>query len=717
MFRATIAAACAALLVAACPLPQAAAQPPASTFTYQGELRASGGPASGPYDFRFRIYDDPIDGNQTIAEVCLVNVSVAGGRFTANIPVPTGFNGTQRYLEIDVRPAVGSCANLAGYTTLSPRQPLTVAPYAGHALNAANTDRLAGQASSFFLNAANLNSGTLAGARLGGAYANQLQLTNALNQITGTFVGSGAGLTALVATNITSGTLPDARLSPNVARRDLANTFALNNTFSQDVFVLSQVGIGTSSPDTRLHVQASADVSPSGGGIVTIGNFPSSAYLKLDGNEIQSFTNGTPSVLQLNASGGNVVIGSTSSVTPLTVTGGTDVTGAGGGYITIGSASTSMRIDENELQVFNAGSPASLVLNAAGGGVGVGIIPVTPLTVGDGTDVSGAGGGYLTVGDATTSVRLDPNEVQALSNGAPSTLFLNNSGGVVDVGNTLDVGNELLVGNSVGVGGVSPLGSLHVLEGTPTFILRSIFESNLSGQSRTFWVEDYAPANALGGYVNYNSETNRFEIGTTEANFLLPAIRMDRGSVNVTVNGNLSKAGGSFRIDHPADPQNKYLYHSFVESPDMKNIYDGLVTTDANGYATVTLPGYFDALNSDFRYQLTVLDDEDQTDVILWAKVVRKIGRDAPNQFTIRTSRPNLEVSWQVTGIRQDAWARANRIPTEVDKPAAERGKYLHPEAHGKPRELGSDHQPERAPTEPQPRGAAPIRRPSAPKP
>ena len=56
-------------------------------------------------------------------------------------------------------------------------------------------------------------------------------------------------------------------------------------------------------------------------------------------------------------------------------------------------------------------------------------------------------------------------------------------------------------------------------------------------------------------------------------------------------------------IDHPLDPANKYLYHSFVESPDMKNIYDGVITTDANGDATVVMPDYFEALNKDFRYQ------------------------------------------------------------------------------------------------------------------
>jgi hypothetical protein len=149
---------------------------------------------------------------------------------------------------------------------------------------------------------------------------------------------------------------------------------------------------------------------------------------------------------------------------------------------------------------------------------------------------------------------------------------------------------------------------------------------------------------------------------------------------NVEVNGTLSKGGGSFKIDHPLDPENKYLYHSFVESPDMKNIYDGTVTTDGNGEAVVTLPDYFDALNSDFRYQLTVIGTFAQ------AIVSQKIKN---NRFGIMTNAPNVEVSWQVTGIRRDAWANKNRIKVEEEKRERERGYYLHPEAYDQPDERG----------------------------
>jgi len=145
---------------------------------------------------------------------------------------------------------------------------------------------------------------------------------------------------------------------------------------------------------------------------------------------------------------------------------------------------------------------------------------------------------------------------------------------------------------------------------------------------------------------------------------------------NVDVLGTIVKTSGSFKIDHPLDPANKYLYHSFVESPDMMNVYNGNVTTDAKGEATVSLPDWFEALNADFRYQLTAIGSFAQA--IVKSKV-------KANRFVIATSEPNVEVSWQVTGIRHDAYADAHRIEVEVDKTGADKGKYLHPVEHGQP--------------------------------
>jgi hypothetical protein len=143
---------------------------------------------------------------------------------------------------------------------------------------------------------------------------------------------------------------------------------------------------------------------------------------------------------------------------------------------------------------------------------------------------------------------------------------------------------------------------------------------------------------------------------------------------SVEINGGLAKASGSFKIDHPLDPANKYLYHSFVESPDMMNIYNGNVTTDASGTAVISMPAWFEALNTDFRYQLTTIGQPTQ------AWIASEI---ANGSFTLKTSKPGVKVSWQVTGIRQDAWANAHRIQVEVDKAPRDQGHYIHPELFG----------------------------------
>lgn len=152
---------------------------------------------------------------------------------------------------------------------------------------------------------------------------------------------------------------------------------------------------------------------------------------------------------------------------------------------------------------------------------------------------------------------------------------------------------------------------------------------------------------------------------------------------NVTVNGNLnvmgqlSKGGGTFKIDHPLDPENKFLIHSFVESPEMLNIYSGNITTDEKGYATVQLPGYFEAANKDFRYQLTVIGSFAQS------MIHKEVSNNA---FVVRTSEPGIKVSWQVTGVRNDNYAKMNPIDAEQPKAVNEKGTYLHPEAYGLPK-------------------------------
>ena len=141
-------------------------------------------------------------------------------------------------------------------------------------------------------------------------------------------------------------------------------------------------------------------------------------------------------------------------------------------------------------------------------------------------------------------------------------------------------------------------------------------------------------------------------------------IRLSTGTVNgvVKVEGDLHVTGTkAFQIDHPLDPENKFLVHSCVEAPERLNIYSGTTMTDEKGFATVQLPEYFNALNVDHRYQLTTIG-KTFAQAIIWEEI-NELG-----EFVIRTEEPNVKVSWQVSGARNDKYARENPIVVEVDK-------------------------------------------------
>ncbi|MDX2562908.1 hypothetical protein PV371_25085, partial [Streptomyces sp. TX20-6-3] len=167
---------------------------------------------------------------------------------------------------------------------------------------------------------------------------------------------------------------------------------------------------------------------------------------------------------------------------------------------------------------------------------------------------------------------------------------------------------------------------------------------------------------------------------------------------DVRVVGTITGRAQIVTIDHPEDPGNRYLTHTAVESPEMTTFYDGTIVTDDQGEATVELPSYFEKLNGDrrqdgeFRYQLTPVG------CLAVAVVVDEIEH---NCFTIRTDKPNVKVSWQVTGIRQDAWANANRMAAEVDKPEEERGLRRSAEAPAQPKSDNIPQEPETNGTEP----------------
>jgi hypothetical protein len=142
---------------------------------------------------------------------------------------------------------------------------------------------------------------------------------------------------------------------------------------------------------------------------------------------------------------------------------------------------------------------------------------------------------------------------------------------------------------------------------------------------------------------------------------------------DVVVSGTLSAGAKNFKIDHPLDPENKYLNHTSVESPDPITMYGGNVTTDEMGIGEVELPKYFEVLNKNIRYQLTAIGKMAQ------AVVLTEVQNGS---FTIKTSEGKVKVSWQVSGERHDRFSEAHRRPVEEDKSPHDRGRYLHPDLY-----------------------------------
>jgi hypothetical protein len=244
-----------------------------------------------------------------------------------------------------------------------------------------------------------------------------------------------------------------------------------------------------------------------------------------------------------------------------------------------------------------------------------------------------------------------------------------------------------VVEKRVGIGTAAPETELHVAGGTGTTIrfgsAESIEDAGVfiigTGGNDLQTIELFTDQRALIGTSLIVGELGPSGNDLTVKN---GNVTLTNGNVsvagNLDITGTLTKGGGAFKIDHPLDPADKYLSHSFVESPDMKNVYDGVVELDRQGEAVVTLPAWFEALNRDFRYQLTPIGG--------FAPVY--IAQEIQNsRFLIAGGQPGMKISWQVTGIRQDAYANAHRIPVEEEKPLAERGYYLHPEVFGQPRE------------------------------
>jgi hypothetical protein len=190
-----------------------------TAFTYQGRLSSGGNAANGSYDLKFSLYDDATSGSQVGSSLTNAATGVSNGLFTVALDFGAIFDGNARWLEIGIR------TNGAGvdFTPLTPRQSLTPAPYASWADSAASAQSA---------EVAKDLASPLTSEKLAGTYTGKLTLFNETNEFYGECYGDGYGITHLNASQMWYGTMPDGRLSTNVALLPANQLFSGTNYFS-----------------------------------------------------------------------------------------------------------------------------------------------------------------------------------------------------------------------------------------------------------------------------------------------------------------------------------------------------------------------------------------------------------------------------------------------------------------------------------------------------
>ncbi len=186
-----------------------------------------------------------------------------------------------------------------------------------------------------------------------------------------------------------------------------------------------------------------------------------------------------------------------------------------------------------------------------------------------------------------------------------------------------------------------------------------------------------------GTYYGYGyGQSSYYGYGYGQGGYTFTLSNSSSVTGTVNVGGTLSKGSGTFVIDHPLDPKNKLLYHSFVESPDVMNVYDGIAALDESGSAEIELPSYFTALNTEYRYLGTAIG-QPMPNLFLQEGVKKRYLLFGTPVLRISGGVSGGKVSWQVTGVRKDPYIRAHPIVAEIEKgPDAlvEKGEYLFPE-------------------------------------
>lgn len=666
-------------------------------FNYEGRLNSGGTPANGQYDMVFTLYDSATGGETVGSAITMTNQTVANGLFNVNLDFgASSFQGDARWLEVAVRTA-GSGA----YHTLSPRTSIAAVPYAkslvpGAVITGTNT-----LATLSITNTSTISgSAGIAGAGMIGVYgsSNAPCCANSYGVygigrygVYGTTNGFGF---AVVGT-----TVGGYGVLGSTADGDGTGVSGNNSGGGFGIYGSGGTGVGGQGSSVGVNGSAFSGTGVQGNSTTGYGMYGtnnSSTNAAVYGNN----TNNTGIAVQGVVSSTNAAMYGTNTGPGIGVKGtsnGNGSTGVGG---------------------YNTNSGTGVYGNSSSGGIGVwGQAPSGWGVKGESTTSYGVYGlstsmmgvygvstnGYGVYGISSTSVGVlgqsgSSSGVNGMNNSSTNAaIHANNSSnaGVAMAGDVLST-NAAIDGSNLGTGpgirGTSNGNGGNGVAGYNTNNGTGVYGNSgggigVWGQVTSGWGVKGESTTSYGVYGLSGSGTGVNGVSTSGYGVYGQSSSNYAGffSGNVRITGSCcGAAAGTTQIDHPQDPANKYLNQALVESPEMKNVYDGNATTDGKGEAVVTLPGYVESLDRDFRYQLTVVGQFAQAIVASEIK---------GGKFTIKTDRPNVKVSWQVTGIRKDPYAEQHPLIVEQSKPDKEKGLYVHPELYGQPESKGVDYQ------------------------
>lgn len=640
-----------------------AASPAAGTtvprlLSYSGTIKdRAGKPVTGPVSVTFSLYTEQENGTPLWTETQVVQAD-AQGHYTAflgatepaGLPLDVFTTGAARWLEVQ--------ASGAGEL---PRVLLVGVPYA---LKAADADTLGGKPLSAFVTTDSQQSAsstsTVAATSSTVTNRSASQSTNTPSATIG-----GTGVTNFIPLWTSSTTLGNSALFQS------AGNIGLGTTAPQARLDVFSTGIGlkgSSSSITGIAVLGSATAgsgetfgvqgySFSTSGIGVLGNAPAKSGRTAGVVGQVSSSTGTAGIFN-NTAGGNLLTGLNNGILKFKVDGSGNVFGTEGTFTATAAGSNAL-----------TGKGAT----AVSGPGGIGVIGVG----GNGSSSasgSNGGSGVSAVGGSA------PNAISGAGVAAQGGTGAQGGPGVLAQGGIGNGSGDCCGGDGVDATGANAGTGVTATGGG----LDAEGAAGVMAMGGQAGIGSGGPGvSATGGSGNAVGGDGIDAFAGPVGNGLAPNFA---GSFtgDVTISGNLSVSGTKhFRIDHPLDPANKYLYHASIESSEVLNLYSGNVTLAADGTATVHLPDWFESLNKDFRYQLTAVGAPGPG-----LYIAQKM---QGNSFKIAGGRAGMEVSWQVTGVRQDLWEKAHPMVVEAQKPQAERGYYINPELFHAPQERSVD--------------------------